>query len=100
MCWSTPGQLPDVLIGATTLQTAPDVNLIPRSLVQQVEVLPVSASAIYGGNPVGGVINIRLRSDASTNSTEVTTTYTNALRGFDAPKSNVSLLPHFGLLEI
>jgi outer membrane receptor protein involved in Fe transport len=85
-------RLPDVLIGATTLQTAPDVNLIPLSLVQQVEVLPVSASAIYGGNPVGGVINIRLRSDADTNSTEVTTTYTNALRGFDAPESNVSLL--------
>lgn len=88
-------RLPDVLIfgiNPTLDPTAPDVNLIPLSLVQQVEVLPVSASAIYGGNPVGGVINIRLRSDADTDSTEVTTTYTNALHGFDAPESSVSIL--------
>ena len=88
-------RLPDILtFGANPYaqHTAPDVNLIPLSLVQQVEVLPVSASAIYGGNPVGGVINIRLRSDADTNSTEVTSTYTNALHGFDAPESNLSLL--------
>ena len=87
-------RLPDVLIGINPAAqpTAPDVNLIPLSLVQQVEVLPVSASAIYGGNPVGGVINIRLRSDADTDSTEVTATYTNALHGFDAPESSVSLL--------
>jgi outer membrane receptor protein involved in Fe transport len=86
-------RLPDVLIGMSpSTKTAPDVNLIPLSLVQQVEVLPVSASAIYGGNPVGGVINIRLRSDADANSTEVTTTYTNALHGFDAPESSLSLL--------
>lgn len=68
----------------------PDVNLIPLSMVQQVEVLPVSSSSLYTGNPVGGVINIVLRPDV--NATEVTTTYSNALRGFDAPQSSLTLL--------
>lgn len=68
---------------------SPDVNFIPLSLVQQVEVLPLSAAALYTGNPVGGVINIVLRPDL--NATEVTTTYTNALGGYDAPQSSVSL---------
>jgi iron complex outermembrane recepter protein len=67
----------------------PDVGLVPLSLVQQIEVLPVSASALYSGNPVGGVINILLRPDA--NLTEVTATYLNATAGFDAPQSSVSI---------
>ncbi|MES1168560.1 MAG: hypothetical protein ABUL61_05270, partial [Oleiharenicola lentus] len=52
-------------------------------------VLPVSASALYSGNAVGGVINIVLRPD--TECTELLTTYTNALGGFDAPQTSVSL---------
>ena len=68
---------------------APDVNFIPLSLVQQIEILPVSASALYSGNAVGGVVNIVLRPDI--NGSEVTATYTNALRGFSAPQSTLSL---------
>ena len=68
---------------------APDINFIPLSLVQQIEVLPVSASALYNGNAVGGVINIVLRPDLDT--TEVSTTYTNAVNGFNAPQSTLSL---------
>jgi outer membrane receptor protein involved in Fe transport len=84
-------RLPEVLtnVGGTL---PPDVNFIPLSLVQQVEVLPVSASAPYNGNAVGGVINIVLRSSADLNATEVTGTYTNALGRFDAPQSSVSLV--------
>jgi outer membrane receptor protein involved in Fe transport len=67
-----------------------DVNVIPLSLIERVEVLPVSASAIYSGSPIGGVINIVLRPDV--NATELTTTYTNALAGFNAPQATVSLL--------
>lgn len=67
----------------------PDVNLVPLSLVQQVEVLPVSTSALYSGNAVGGAINIVLRPDVDT--TEVSATYTNALSGYDAPQSSVTL---------
>lgn len=82
-------RLPETITGTTGFMGAPDVNLIPLALVQQVEVLPVSASALYSGNAVGGVINIVLRPDAD--GTEVRTTYTNALGGFDAPQSSVSL---------
>ncbi len=64
--------------------------MIPINLIERVEVLPVSASALYSGSPVGGVINIVLRPDVNT--TELTTTYTNALGRFDAPQSTTSLL--------
>jgi outer membrane receptor protein involved in Fe transport len=68
----------------------PDVNVIPINLIERVEVLPVSASAIYSGSPVGGVINIVLRPNVNT--TELTTTYTNAFGRFNAPQSTTSLL--------
>jgi iron complex outermembrane receptor protein len=84
-------RLPEfVTSGSRTLP--PDVNFIPLSLVQQVQVMPVSASALYGGSAVGGVINIVLRPDVDANTTEVTATYTNALHRYDAPQSYLSLL--------
>jgi outer membrane receptor protein involved in Fe transport len=89
-------RLPEIAISGSTSQQ-PDVNFIPLSLVQRVEVLPVSASALYSGNPVGGVINIVLRPDAE--GSEITTTYTNALRRFDAPQSSLSILHGQTLLE-
>jgi outer membrane receptor protein involved in Fe transport len=86
-------RLPDILTGGVAPWTAaPDVDLIPVSLVERIEVLPLSASALYNGNPIGGVINIVLRADAEKNTTEVTTTYTNALRRFDAPQTSLSML--------
>jgi outer membrane receptor protein involved in Fe transport len=39
----------------------PDINGIPLSAVDRVEVLPSSASGIYGGGAVGGVVNIILK---------------------------------------
>lgn len=90
-------RLPEVLTaigseGNNTGFQAPDVDFIPLSLVQQVQVLPASASALYSGNAVGGVINILLRPDENERRTEVTTTYTNATEGFDAPYSSISFL--------
>lgn len=41
----------------------PDINGIPLSAIERVEVLPTTASAIYGGGATGGVINIILRRD-------------------------------------
>lgn len=41
----------------------PDINGIPLSSVERIEVLPTSASGIYGGGATGGVINIILRRD-------------------------------------
>lgn len=89
-------RLPEILTSDSEVQP-PDVNFIPLNLVQQVEVLPLSASALYSGSPVGGVINIVLRPDVT--ATEVTATYTNALGGFDAPQSSLSLQHGQSLLD-
>ena len=90
-------RLPEVLTsGSGTLP--PDVNFIPLSLVQQVEVLPVSASSLYSGNAVGGVINIVLRPGVDAEATEVALTYTNAVAFYDAPQSSVSVLHSRALL--
>lgn len=89
-------RLPEVLNNVSG-PAPPDVNFIPVSLVQQIEVLPASASALYGGNPVGGVINIVLRPEAD--ATEVTTTYVNALAGYDAPQTNLALQHGQSLLD-
>jgi len=48
----------------TTVATSvyqPDLNGIPPSAIERIEVLPTSASGIYGGSAVGGVINIVLK---------------------------------------
>lgn len=91
-------RVPEVLITGAPAG-APDVNFIPLSLVQQIDVLPVSASSLYSGNAVGGVINIVLRPEPDTTTTEVTATHTNALRGFDAPQSAISLVHSRTLLD-
>jgi outer membrane receptor protein involved in Fe transport len=39
----------------------PDLNLIPPSLVERVEVLTGGASAVYGSDAEAGVVNFRLR---------------------------------------
>lgn len=84
-------RLPEMLTsGQEVRPPPPDVNFIPLSLVERVEVLPVSASALYTGNPVGGVINIVLRPDAEAN--ELTATYTNSADRYDAPQATVSFV--------
>jgi iron complex outermembrane recepter protein len=40
-----------------------DLNTIPISLVERIEVLPTGSSAIYGGDALAGVVNIVLRSN-------------------------------------
>jgi len=39
----------------------PDINGIPVTAIERIEVLPSSGSAIYGGAAVGGVVNIILK---------------------------------------
>ncbi|HYP18351.1 MAG TPA: TonB-dependent receptor plug domain-containing protein, partial [Opitutus sp.] len=90
-------RLPEtVTSGANAVPQSSNVGFIPISLVERVEVLPISASAIYSGNPVGGVINIVLRPNA--NVSELNVHHSNALGGFDAPQSTVSLLHGQSLL--
>lgn len=42
-----------------------DLNGIPLAAIERIEVLPTTASGIYGGGATGGVINIVLRRDYS-----------------------------------
>jgi outer membrane receptor protein involved in Fe transport len=50
-------RMPSVSLGGgRTAQ--PDINGIPMSSIERIEVLPSSASGIYGGSATGGVINI------------------------------------------
>ena len=46
-----------------TANQAVDLNIIPLAAVQRVEILTDSASAIYGSDAIGGVVNIILRKD-------------------------------------
>ena len=41
----------------------PDVNLIPITMVERVEVITEGASSVYGADAVAGVINVILRND-------------------------------------
>lgn len=43
--------------------SAVDISMLPLGAIKQVEVLTDGASAIYGADAVGGVVNIRLRDD-------------------------------------
>lgn len=45
------------------LPQQPDINNIPISAIERVEILPSTASGIYGGGATGGVVNIVLRRD-------------------------------------
>src|SRR5262245_14900760 len=40
-----------------------DLNTVPLSLVERIEILPSGSSAIYGGDALAGVVNIVLRAD-------------------------------------
>jgi outer membrane receptor protein involved in Fe transport len=40
-----------------------DLNTVPQSLIQNVEILTGGASSVYGSDAIAGVVNIRLRND-------------------------------------
>lgn len=48
---------------AVTQSGQPDINGIPLASIERIEILSSTAGGIYGGNAVGGVINIILRHD-------------------------------------
>src|SRR6185312_9131621 len=50
---------------ASAVDGAVDLSAIPLALVQRIEVLKDGASAIYGSDAIGGVINIITRRDYS-----------------------------------
>ena len=72
----------------------PDINGIPTSAVERIEVLPSSASAIYGGAAVGGVINIVLKRNYS--GADIKADYENVTQGH-APLRGLSATDGFTL---
>ncbi len=56
-------RMPGVARGLTVDQ--PDINGIPLSAVERIEILPSTAGGIYGGGATGGVVNIILKRDFS-----------------------------------
>lgn len=49
--------------GVRGAPSAPDLNMIPGTLIQRVDVLLDGASSVYGSDAVAGVVNVILRSD-------------------------------------
>jgi iron complex outermembrane receptor protein len=72
----------------------PDVNGIPLAAIERVEVLPGSASALYGGSAVGGVVNVILKRNYRGG--QVSTSYQNTF-DTDAPVRTVSGIYGFSL---
>ncbi|MHB1059306.1 MAG: TonB-dependent receptor domain-containing protein [Rhodanobacter sp.] len=50
-----------------------DLNFIPVSAVERIEIVPEAASAVYGSDAIGGVVNIILRKDLDGGEFSVTT---------------------------
>jgi len=49
------------LIPSSSLSSIPDINTIPISMVERIDVLRDSASSVYGADAIGGVVNIILK---------------------------------------
>lgn len=51
------------VVGNGILQTAPDIGMIPPSIISGIDVVTDGGSALYGADAVGGVINIITRQE-------------------------------------
>jgi len=80
-------RLPALVAASFGNSGQPDINGIPISAVERIEVLPSSASAIYGGSAMGGVINIILRKNFT--GAELSYNFDNTFSG-DAQRRTVS----------
>jgi outer membrane receptor protein involved in Fe transport len=54
-----------MVYGGTGADSAVDINSIPASAIERIEVLKDGASAIYGSDAIGGVVNIITKQDYS-----------------------------------
>ena len=52
------GQWPSLRAGGTGANSSVDLNAIPASVIERIEVLKDGASAVYGSDAIGGVVNI------------------------------------------
>lgn len=72
-----------------TGSAAVDLNSIPLTAIERVEILTDSASAVYGADALGGVINVILRDDYEGAEFEI---------GTDIPRREGADSDHMGLL--
>ena len=52
-----------LVAGGTGANSSPDLNMIPVSIIERIDVLKDGASAIYGADAVAGVVNIIANTD-------------------------------------
>lgn len=76
-------------IGFTNDSVSVDVNSIPLSAIERVEVLKDGASAIYGSDAIAGVINFILKKDFQ--GTEISVEYGTPTRGSAGDSKRASL---------
>jgi iron complex outermembrane receptor protein len=72
----------------------PDLNGIPLASIDRIEVLPSSASAIYGGSSVGGVVDVILKKDYTGGNLQMT--YSNTMNT-DTPNKRINGIYGFAL---
>ncbi len=65
-----------------------DLNTIPASLIENVEIITGGASAVYGSDAIGGVVNFKMKDDFE--GVEISSLYDVTTEG-DAEKFNVDL---------
>lgn len=71
------------LVGAGILQTTPDPSAIPVIALQQVQILPDGASAIYGADAVNGVVNLITRENFDGAETRASADYAHHYHSYD-----------------
>lgn len=67
-----------------------DINAIPVSAIERVEILATGASAIYGADAVAGVINYVLKKDFD--GAEIDLSYSDSEAGSDESKKGINLI--------
>lgn len=73
-----------------------DLNGIPLAAIERIEVLPTTASGIYGGSATGGVINVIMRRDYE--GAEIGVKYEDSFSS-DAPNQRVDAAAGFNLMD-
>ena len=76
--------------GGTGADTSVDINSIPLAVIERVEVLKDGASAVYGSDAIGGVVNIITRTDFNGTEASIYTGAAGAGDGFTYDASFVS----------
>jgi len=96
--------------GVRGASSAPDLNLIPGSLIERVDVLLDGASSVYGSDAVAGVVNYVMRTDFdglqldyfTTNPTTVDSdgqTVASATWGFNTDKGFIGFAAEYSRTE-